>query len=210
METPGAAEPFERASAAPRGNPVHELRVALTLEDYEQAVAFYRDALGLPVRMSWDEPEGKGTILEAGRATLELLSEDQAELIDRVEVGRRVAGPVRLALEVEDSGRTAEELVSARRRAGGPGDGDAVGRPERARARAGRDAAHAVHPGRGLAAPRGRRRPQGGRYGRCGTGAGTRASFSRRHVRAVMPSSTGTRPPSSRRARHTSPCQRTG
>lgn len=113
VETPGAAEPFERASAAPRANPVRELRVALTLEDYEQAVAFYRDALGLPVRMSWDEPEGKGTILEAGRATLELLSREQAELIDRVEVGRRVAGPVRLALEVEDSERTAEELVEA-------------------------------------------------------------------------------------------------
>ena len=92
---------------------MRELRVALTLEDYERAVAFYRDALGLPVRMSWDEPEGSGTILEAGRATLELLSPDQAELIDRVEVGRRVAGPVRLALEVEDSGRTAEALAAA-------------------------------------------------------------------------------------------------
>ena len=63
--------------------------------------------------MAWDEPEGKGTILDAGRATLELLSEDQAAaLIDRVEVGRRVAGPVRLALEVEDSARTAEALVA--------------------------------------------------------------------------------------------------
>ena len=109
---PAPSEPFERVAAADdrRPNPVRELRVALTLEDYEQAVAFYRDALGLPVRMSWDEPEGSGTILEAGRATLELLSPDQAELIDRVEVGRRVAGPVRLALEVEDSARTAEAL----------------------------------------------------------------------------------------------------
>jgi tRNA(Arg) A34 adenosine deaminase TadA/predicted enzyme related to lactoylglutathione lyase len=113
--TPGAEEPFERFAAAEAvgPNPVRELRVALTLDDYERAVAFYRDALGLPVRMSWDEPEGKGTILEAGRATLELLSRDQAELIDRVEVGRRVAGPVRLALEVEDSQATAEALAAA-------------------------------------------------------------------------------------------------
>ena len=114
VATQGMETPFERfAAVGPAApNPVFELRVALTLEDYERAVAFYRDALGLPVRMAWDEPEGKGTILDAGRATLELLSEDQAALIDRVEVGRRVAGPVRLALEVEDSARTAEELVA--------------------------------------------------------------------------------------------------
>ena len=61
VETPGAAEPFERVPAAPRANPVYELRVALTLGDYERAVAFYRDTLGLPVRVTWDEPEGKGT-----------------------------------------------------------------------------------------------------------------------------------------------------
>jgi lactoylglutathione lyase len=112
VDTPGAEEPFERfaraEAAAP--NPVRELRVALTLDDYEQAVSFYRDVLGLPVRMAWDDAEGSGTILEAGRATLELLSRDQAELIDRIEVGRRVTGPVRLALEVEDSARTAKQL----------------------------------------------------------------------------------------------------
>ena len=96
VETPGAAEPFERASATPRANPVHELRVALTLEDYEQAVAFYRDALGLPVRMSWDEPEGKGTILEAGRATLELLSRE-AGRADRPGRGRPAGGRARAA-----------------------------------------------------------------------------------------------------------------
>ena len=84
---------------------------ALTLDDYEQAV-LYRDVLGLPVRMAWDDPEGSGTILEAGRATLELLSRDQADLIDRIEVGRRIAGPVRLALEVEDSARKAEQLTA--------------------------------------------------------------------------------------------------
>ena len=43
--------------------------------------------------MAWDDSEGSGTILEAGRATLELLSRDQADLIDRIEVGRRIAGP---------------------------------------------------------------------------------------------------------------------
>jgi tRNA(Arg) A34 adenosine deaminase TadA/catechol 2,3-dioxygenase-like lactoylglutathione lyase family enzyme len=115
VPSPGADEALRRFSAgeAPGANPVRELRVALTVDDYASAVAFYRDALGLPVRLAWDEPEGSGTILDAGRATLELLSSDQAALIDAIEVGRRVAGPVRLALEVEDSGRTAEELAAA-------------------------------------------------------------------------------------------------
>jgi lactoylglutathione lyase len=92
-------------------SPVRELRVAVTVEDYEQAVEFYRDVLGLPVIQSWDQPSGSGAILNAGRATLELLSLAQAELVDQVEVGARVAGPVRLALEVDDSEETAEKLV---------------------------------------------------------------------------------------------------
>lgn len=97
-------------------SPVRELRVALTVDDFAEALAFYRDVLGLPVRLAWDEPTGKGAILEAGAATLELLSADQAELVDQIEVGRRVAAPVRLAL--------------ARR-----GAGDTLGRPERTRPR---------------------------------------------------------------------------
>ena len=93
--------------------PVHELRLALTVSDFDQAVRFYRDALGLPVVESWDEPTGSGVVLAAGRATLELLSTGQAEVVDEVEVGRRTAGPVRLALEVADSERTAADLEAA-------------------------------------------------------------------------------------------------
>jgi lactoylglutathione lyase len=93
-------------------SPVRELRLALTVEDYDQAVAFYRDVLGLPLLESWDEPAGSGAVLDAGRATLELLSVPQAELVDRVEVGARVAGPVRVALEVADSAGTARRLVA--------------------------------------------------------------------------------------------------
>jgi lactoylglutathione lyase len=93
--------------------PVHELRVAVTVEDYPEALRFYRDALGLPVVDEWEGPDGSGAVLAAGRATLELLSKPQAELVDRIEVGERVAGPVRLALEVEDSAATAETLAGA-------------------------------------------------------------------------------------------------
>jgi catechol 2,3-dioxygenase-like lactoylglutathione lyase family enzyme len=88
---------------------VRELRVALTVDDYEQALRFYRDAFGLPVVDDW----GNGAVLDAGRATLEVLSRQAAAHTDEVEVGERVAGPVRLALEVGDSAATAETLTAA-------------------------------------------------------------------------------------------------
>jgi lactoylglutathione lyase len=91
------------------GSPVRELRVALTVDDYEQALSFYRDALGLPVVDDW----GNGAVLDAGRATLEVLSRPAAEHADEVEVGERVTGPVRLALEVDDSAATADTLAAA-------------------------------------------------------------------------------------------------
>jgi len=75
-------------------------------------MAFYRDILDLPVRMAWDESTGTGAILETGAGTLEIVSPEQANLIDEIEVGRRIAGPVRLALEVEDSAQTAAALVA--------------------------------------------------------------------------------------------------
>jgi lactoylglutathione lyase len=102
-------------------SPVRELRLAYTVDDYEEAVQFYRDVLGLPVIQEWDQPTGSGAILDAGRATLELLSVGQSDLVDRVEVGEVVSGPVRLALEVEDSEDTADRLASAgAQKIGGP------------------------------------------------------------------------------------------
>jgi lactoylglutathione lyase len=61
----------------------------------------------------WEATEGRGVLLEAGRATIELIDEGQARLIDRIEVGRRIAGPVRLALEVDDSEASADRLIEA-------------------------------------------------------------------------------------------------
>ncbi len=96
-------------------SPVRELRVAVTVEDYEHALVFYRDALGLPVVESWDDPGGRsGAILDAGRATLELLSVAQTAHVDEVEVGRAgVSPPIRFALEVDDSIAAAKALVEA-------------------------------------------------------------------------------------------------
>jgi lactoylglutathione lyase len=93
--------------------PVRELRVAVTAPDYEEAVAFYRDVLGLREREAFSSPDGRVTILEAGRATLELLDPTHAAFVDEVEVGRRVAGHIRLAFEVDDSGVGTRALEAA-------------------------------------------------------------------------------------------------
>lgn len=106
----------------PQETPIRELRLALTVENYDELLRFYRDVFGLPVIEAWDNPTGRGAVLDAGHATLELLSTDQADLIDRVEVGETgVSGPVRLALEVADSEATAGALVEGgAERVGGP------------------------------------------------------------------------------------------
>ena len=82
---------------------VREMRLVVTADDYEAAVHFYRDVLGLAERASFSSPDGRVVILEAGRATLEIADARQAAFIDRVEVGRRVAGHIRVAFEVADS-----------------------------------------------------------------------------------------------------------
>ena len=81
---------------------IHELRVALTVEDLDEAVGLYRDALGLSVVKEWSRPEGRGLILDAGPASIELVDHARAEHIDRIEAGERVSGPVRLAFGVSN------------------------------------------------------------------------------------------------------------
>jgi methylmalonyl-CoA/ethylmalonyl-CoA epimerase len=86
---------------------VKELRIALTVENYDEALAFYRDALGLVLLEEWSSPGANGALLEAGRATLEIFDEGQAKMVD--------------ALEVDDSAAVAEELERAgAKRLGGP------------------------------------------------------------------------------------------
>jgi NAD(P)-dependent dehydrogenase (short-subunit alcohol dehydrogenase family)/catechol 2,3-dioxygenase-like lactoylglutathione lyase family enzyme len=95
-----------------RGTGIRELRLALTVEDFERALRLYRDGFGLDVVQAWDSPEGRGVVLAAGRGTIELLDRADAEYTDLVEVGKRVAGPVRLALEVADVRASAARLLA--------------------------------------------------------------------------------------------------
>jgi catechol 2,3-dioxygenase-like lactoylglutathione lyase family enzyme len=92
---------------------VQELRLVLTVSDFEAAVALYRDALGLAELEDWSDGDAKVVLLDGGRATLELVNERQAAAIDHTEAGRRVSGPVRIAFKVADSQATADRLARA-------------------------------------------------------------------------------------------------
>ena len=91
-----------------------ELRLAVTATDYDAALRFYRDVLGLTEQATHTSDDGgRVTILHAGRATLELADPNYAAYIDEVEVGRRVAGHVRVAFEVADPEAVTPRLVEA-------------------------------------------------------------------------------------------------
>lgn len=92
---------------------VLQLRLVVHAEDYDAAVAFYRDALGLPQEEEYQDDDARVVILGAGRATLEIINTAQKALIDRVEVGRDVAPQIRVAFEVPDSAATTDALAAA-------------------------------------------------------------------------------------------------
>lgn len=90
--------------------PTRELRLVVTVDDFERAVAFFRDALGLEQVAAWENDGGHAVLLDAGHATVEIFDEAQARAIDQIEVGRRVAGKFRIAFQVPDSESSAAAL----------------------------------------------------------------------------------------------------
>ena len=94
--------------------PVLQMRLVVEADDYDAAARFYRDVLGaeqeLQVHGDGDE---RVTILDVGRATLELSTPAQVDMIDRVEVGRRVSPRLRVAFEVVDAHEVTDRLVDA-------------------------------------------------------------------------------------------------
>ena len=99
--------------SAPNPNyPIFELRVALTVRDFERSVKFYCEGLGLSPAAIWNNDGGQALMLNMGNATLEVFDERQAEVIDQLEVGKRVSGPIRFALQVPDLKSALERLLA--------------------------------------------------------------------------------------------------
>ena len=93
---------------------MRELRVVVAAEEYAAAVGFYRDVLGMREQVALAGPGGaRVTILDAGRATVELANPAQHAYIDEVEVGRAVAPRIRLAFEVDDVAGVTGALLAA-------------------------------------------------------------------------------------------------
>ncbi len=92
---------------------VRQLRLVVTAVDYDAAVRFYRDVLGMAELANYDSERGRAVLLDAGVATVEIGDEGHVGYVDDLEVGHRVAPAIRVALEVDDTAAATESLVAA-------------------------------------------------------------------------------------------------
>ena len=104
----------QNSHATPPQSPVKQLRLVVEAADFDAALAFYRDALGLPERTAFQgEGDARVAILDAGAATLEISNPAQVRMIDEVEADGRPSAHIRVAFEVDDGAGRTERLVQA-------------------------------------------------------------------------------------------------
>jgi AcrR family transcriptional regulator/catechol 2,3-dioxygenase-like lactoylglutathione lyase family enzyme len=110
-----AADAASGVPVASAGGAVRQLRVVVRAPDFTDAVAFYRDVVGMPQSEAYEADGGaRVVILEAGRATLELSNPAQVSFIDAVETdGDAPSERIRIALEVDDAAATQSRLADA-------------------------------------------------------------------------------------------------
>lgn len=98
----------------PATSPVRQLRLVVEAEDYDAALTFFRDVLGLPEEAAFEgEGDAKVAILLAGRATLEIANPAQKRMIDAVEADGHVSSRIRVAFEVDDTAALTRRLAEA-------------------------------------------------------------------------------------------------
>lgn len=88
-----------------------ELRFAFVFDDYEAALHLYRDVFGLEVAEEFEEGDARGTILRVPVATLEVFNVAQGDLVDDIEVGRRLRERMRIAVKVDDLDEASREVA---------------------------------------------------------------------------------------------------
>lgn len=95
--------------------PPRQLRLIIEAEDFDAALHFYRDVLGMPEQLAFaTEGDDRVAILHAGIATIELASPAHARAIDEVEGMPPASAPtLRIALEVDDTARAVEAVHEA-------------------------------------------------------------------------------------------------
>ncbi|WP_338537604.1 hypothetical protein N5P18_10335 [Janibacter terrae] len=80
-----------------------ELRFCLRVDDFDTALAQYRDGLGMQVVDEWTHPDGqRGALFGVVPAALEIFDGPQADLVDTVEAGEPLGRDHGLRVEVAD------------------------------------------------------------------------------------------------------------
>ncbi|WP_068264686.1 VOC family protein [Janibacter limosus] len=80
-----------------------ELRFCLRVDDFDTALAQYRDGLGMQVVDEWTHPDGqRGALFGVVPAALEIFDGPQADLVDAVEAGEPLGRDHGLRVEVAD------------------------------------------------------------------------------------------------------------
>jgi methylmalonyl-CoA/ethylmalonyl-CoA epimerase len=87
--------------------PPRQLRLIIETDDFDEAVRFYRDVLGMPEQPAFATTgDDRVSILLAGTATIELATRTHVRAIDALENAPTSEGPtLRIALEVDDTAR---------------------------------------------------------------------------------------------------------
>ncbi len=111
------------ATVRPR---ISELRLVIEAQDWDAAVEFYRDALGLPLREGYANGDSAQIVLEAGSASIELVHPELPPADSGRDAPTDLAAPssprIRLVVRSDD----ARETAAALHRAGA----DVVGDPQ--------------------------------------------------------------------------------
>lgn len=109
---PSADDPD--ATARPR---ISELRLVIEAQDWDAAVEFYRDALGLPLREGYANDDAAQIILEAGSASIELVHPELSSADSDGDQSTDIASPssprIRLVVRSDDARETATALQRA-------------------------------------------------------------------------------------------------
>ena len=92
-----------------------QLRLIIETDDFDEAVQFDRDVLGLPEQPAFaTDGDDRVSILHAGIATIELATPTHVRNIDRIEHAPSSAEPtLRIALEVDDTERAVNAAVKS-------------------------------------------------------------------------------------------------
>jgi catechol 2,3-dioxygenase-like lactoylglutathione lyase family enzyme len=94
--------------------PVRQLRLVVEATDFEAAIRFYRDALGLREQAAFEgDGDARVVIFDAGRATLEIANPAQKRMIDAVEADGHESARIRVAFEVDDTAGVTDVLRDA-------------------------------------------------------------------------------------------------